>query len=139
MKPFSSTFNAWMIGFLILSAATMQSCTKFDKVGLDNATNLSSDLSSLMSKASTSKYTANTEAIKKVSDALASAVQHAEGVKRNKEIASSWTTLQDDLVIPFLARWKEKGMLDKDVVRESTAQVSKSLDAIKKAELARKK
>lgn len=139
MKTFHSILNSWMFGFLLLGAASaMQSCTKFDKVGLDNATNLSTELTSLMSKASTSKYTSNTEATKKVSDALAKAVQHAESVKRNKEIATSWTTLQDDLVIPFLARWKDKGMLDKDVVKESTAQVTKSLEAIKKAEMARK-
>ncbi|MBC7777183.1 MAG: hypothetical protein H7246_17255 [Phycisphaerae bacterium] len=139
MKTFRNSLSSLMLGLLLLGAAsTLQSCSKFDKVGLDNATNLSTMLTDLMGKAATSKFSANSEAIKKVSDALANAVKHAEGVKKNKEIAASWTTLQSDLVTPFLARWKDKGMLDKDVVKEATAQVTKSLDAIRKAELARK-
>ncbi len=138
MKTFRNTLSSLMFGFLLLTAAsTIQSCSKFDKIGFDNAANLTNSLPELMSKA-TGKYSANTDAIKKVSDALANAVKHAESRKKNKEIAESWKTLQNELVNPFLARWKEKGMLDKDLVKESTAQVSKSLEAIKKAELARK-
>lgn len=139
MKTLRSTFGMFMFGFLLLStAATMQSCNKFDKVGLDNATNLMASLSDLMGKA-TGKYASNSDAIKKVSDALSAAVQHAQARKNNKEIAASWKALQDELVNPFLARWKEKGMLDKDVVKEASAQVTSSLEAIKKAELSRKK
>ena len=139
MKTFRNTLTSLMFGFLLLSAAsTMQSCNQFDKIGLDNATNLATALTDLMGKAATSKYSANSDAIKKVSDALASAAKHAESRKKNKEIATSWTTLQTELVTPFLTRWKEKGMLDKDLVKEATAQVTKSLEAIKKAELARK-
>ncbi|MFN0174071.1 MAG: hypothetical protein ACKVU0_05435 [Saprospiraceae bacterium] len=138
MKTFRSALNTLMFGLLLFTAAgTIQSCNKFDKAGFDNAANLSSSLQELMSKA-TSKFSANSDAIKKVSDALANAVKHAESRKRNTEIAESWKTLQNELVNPFLARWKEKGMLDKDLVTESTAQVTKSLEAIKKAELARK-
>lgn len=116
----------------------MQSCTKFDKIGLDNATNLATSLTELMGKA-TGKYTAHTDAIQQVSTALSNAVKHAESRKKNLEIAEAWKTLQNDLVAPFLTRWKEKGSLDKDFVKEATTQVAKSLEAIKKAELARKK
>ncbi len=140
MKTLRTTLSSLLFGLLLLGAtSTMQSCNKFDKVGLDNATNLATSLTDLMGKAATSKFSANSDAIKNVTDALANAVKHAESVKKNKEIASSWTTLQNELVLPFLARWKDKGMLDKDVVKEATAQVTKSLEAIKKAELARKK
>jgi hypothetical protein len=118
--------------------STQQSCTKFDKTGLENASNLASSLTELMAKAPTSKFSANSEAIKKVSDALTSAVSHAENKKNNQEIAGAWKTLQNELVTPFLSRWKEKGMLDADVVKFASAQVAKSLEAIKKAELARK-
>jgi len=139
MKILRSTLSSLMFGFLLLGAAsTMQSCTKFDKLGLDNASNLAASLTELMSKAATSKFSANSDGIKKVSDALNNAVKHAEGKKMNKAIAESWKTLQNELVTPFLARWKEKGMLDKDVVKIASEQVSKSLEAIKKAELARK-
>jgi len=139
MKTFRNTLSSLMFGFLLFSAAsTTQSCNKFDQLGLDNATNLATSLTDLMGKAATSKYSANSDAIKKVSDALTSAVKHAESRKKNKEIASSWATLQSELVTPFLARWKEKEILNKDVVSEATAQVTKSLEAIKKAEMARK-
>ena len=39
----------------------------------------------------------------------------------------------------FFDNWKQKGKLDKDFVAEATKQVSKSLEAIKKAESAKKK
>ena len=135
-KTLKTNVLPFALGFLLFSA--MQSCSKFDKVGLDNVTNLSTALSELMGKA-TGKYSANTAAITKVTAALDSAVKHAAGVKKNTEIAEAWKTLQTDLVAPFLARWKEKGMLDKDVVKEATTQVTKSLEAIKKAEMAKKK
>ncbi len=134
-----NSLHALLLGLLLLGATgTMQSCTKFDKIGLDNATNLATSLTELMGKA-TGKYTAHTDAIQQVSNAVSNAVKHAESRKRNLEIAEAWKTLQNDLVAPFLARWKEKGSLDKDFVKEATTQVSKSLEAIKKAELARKK
>lgn len=139
MRTFRNTLNTLMFGFLLLGAASMtQSCNRFDNVGLGNATNLATALSDLMAKA-TSKYSGHTEAINKVKDALSKAVSHAAGRKNNTEIATAWKTLQDELVTPFLDRWKDKETLDKDYVREATAQVSKSLEAIKKAELARKK
>lgn len=138
MKTFRTTLTWLLCGFLL--ASTMQSCSpKFDKIGLDNCTNLMSSLSDLIGKSATSKYSANSDAIKKASDALDSAVKHAEGVKKNKEIAEAWKTLQNDLVTPFLTRWKEKGMLDKEVAKESAAQIAKSLEAIKKAEMSKKK
>lgn len=139
MRTFRSTLNTLMFGFLLLGATSLtQSCNRFDNIGYGNATNLATALTDLMAKA-TGKYDNNTEAISKVKDGLTKAVSHAAGRKNNKEIATAWQTLQDDLVTPFLDRWKDKGMLDKDYVKEATAQVSKSLEAIKKAELARKK
>jgi len=139
MKTFRNTLNAWMFGLLLLGTASiMQSCNRFDKVGLGNATNLATELTDLMSKA-TSKYTNHTAAVDKAKSSLSKAVSHANSRKNNKEITAAWQTLQDELVIPFLDRWKDKGTLDKDFVKEASAQVSKSLEAIKKAELARKK
>jgi hypothetical protein len=134
-----NSLHTLFLGLLLVGAtASLQSCTKFDKIGLDNATNLGTSLSELMGKA-TGKYTAHTDVIQQVSTTLSNAVKHAESRKKNLEIAEAWKTLQNDLVAPFLARWKEKGSLDKDFVKEATAQVNKSLEAIKKAELARKK
>ena len=103
MKTLRSSLNSLMFGFLLLGAAnTMQSCTKFDKLGLDNATNLSASLTELMSKAATSKFSANSDGIKKVTDALNNAVKHAEGKKKNQAIAESWKTLQNGV---FAASW----------------------------------
>ncbi|MDX1913089.1 MAG: hypothetical protein SFV22_16460 [Saprospiraceae bacterium] len=137
MKTLYNKFCWLALGLLLVAAPACSA--KFDKTGLDNVTNLSTALSDLMGKAATSKFSAQSDAIKKVSADLDKAVQHAAGKKKNKEVAEAWKTMQNDLVNPFLDRWKEKGMLDKDFVKESTAQVTKSLDAIKKAEMAKKK
>lgn len=139
MKTIHKSLYSMVFGLFLLGASsTIQSCSKFDKVGLENATNLSTSLSELMSKSASSKYSANADAIKKVTESLSNAVKHAESVKKNMEIASAWTSLQNELVLPFLSRWKEKGMLDADYVKAATEQVSKSLEAIKKAEQSRK-
>jgi hypothetical protein len=137
MKTLYNSIGWLALGFLLVAAPACSA--KFDKTGLDNVTNLGTALSELMGKAATSKFSAQSDAVKKVSDDLEKAVQHAAGKKKNKEVAEAWKTLQGELVAPFLERWKEKGMLDKDFVKEATAQVTKSLDAIKKAEMAKKK
>ena len=137
MKAFRNTLHTLMLGFLLLGVAGLQSCSTFDKVGLDNATNLSTTLTELMGKA-TSKYSSQSDAVQKVTSALDAAVKYAQGVKNNTEIAQSWKSLQSEIVAPFFARWKEKGTLDKDFIKEATAQVTKSLEAIRKAELSRK-
>lgn len=139
MKTFRNTLTTTMFGLLLLGTASMtQSCNRFDKEGYGNATNLATALTDLMAKA-TGKYSSHADAINKVKDALSKAVSHAAGRKNNAEIATAWKTLQDELVAPFLNRWKDKEMLDKDYVKEAAAQVNRSLEAIKKAELARKK
>lgn len=137
---FRNPFAWYAFGFLLsITALGTQSCSaKFDPAGLENAKNLATALPELMNKAATSKYSANTEAIQKVTTEIENAAKHAEGQKKNKNIAQSWRTLQSDIVTPFFARWKEKGMLDKDVVKESVSQATDSLNAIKKAEMAKK-
>jgi len=124
--------------FAFASMTNMACAPRFDQMGMENVTNLSTLLPSMMSKA-TSDYASNSDIIKKASDALDKAVSHANSVKGNKSIATSWNTLKNDLVAPFLARWKEKGKLDGTFVKEATSQVAKSLDAIKKAEMGKKK
>lgn len=128
------------LGFVLFSVtSTMQSCSaKFDQVGLDNVTNLGGQLTQLMGKA-TEPFGKHSESVKKILDDLGSAATHAAGQKRNDEVAKSWKILNDELATPFFNRWKEKGILDKDFVKESVGQVGKSLDAIKKSEMAKKK
>ena len=134
--------NALMLalGFLLFSTTTtMQSCSpQFDQMGLDNATNLGSKLTDLMAKA-VEPFGKHSDAVSSLLSDLGKAADHASGQKRNKEIAEQWKLLTSDLATPFFNRWKEKGVLSKDVIKESVGQVGKSLDAIKKAELAKKK
>jgi len=129
------------LGFVLFSATTltMQSCSPtFDQLGLDNITNIGGKLTELMSKA-VEPFGKHASSVTNLLGDLSKATEHAAGQKRNKEIAESWKILTNDLATPFFDRWKEKGTLDKDFIKESVGQVGKSLDAIKKAELAKKK
>ena len=144
MKTF---FNRLKPNFLLLtlgivlfsSMPVMQSCSaKFDQVGLDNITNIGGKLTDLMSKA-TEPYGKHESAVTKIMADLTQAADHSAGQKSNKEVAKSWNVLKNELAMPFFDRWKSKGVLSKEVIKESVGQVGKSLDAIKKAELAKKK
>lgn len=134
--------NAFLLAFglvLFSTTTTMQSCSPtFDQMGLDNITNLGGKLTDLMAKA-VEPYGKHAAAVVSLLGDLDKAAEHAAGQKRNKEIANSWGILKTEQAMPFFERWKEKGVLDKDFVKESVGQVGKSIDAIKKAELAKKK
>lgn len=137
MKPSALLLSFGLVLFSVTS--TMQSCTpKFDQIGLDNVTNLGGQLTQLMGKA-VEPFGKHSAAATKMLEDLSAAATHAAGQKRNKEIAQSWKILNDELATPFFNRWKEKGILDKDYVKEAVGQVGKSLDAIKKAEMAKRK
>ena len=145
MKTFFRSLkpNALLLtfGLILFSASTltMQSCSPgFDQIGLDNVTNIGSRMTELMGKA-TEPFGKHASAVTSLLGDLGKATEHAAGQKKNKEIAESWKILTNDLATPFFDRWKEKGILDKDFVKESVGQVGKSLDAIKKAEMAKKK
>ncbi|MEO6758943.1 MAG: hypothetical protein ABIO24_05770 [Saprospiraceae bacterium] len=136
MKPFLHPLRsgALLLGILFFSGATLlQSCISSDPAGLQNATNLSTRLVTLMNKAVASTFSTNSNEIKEVAAELAKAEEHASMQKRNKAIANQWKILRTEQVEPFLTRWKE-AKLDKDYVKEAVAQVTKSLDAIRKAE-----
>lgn len=121
------------------SLTTIQSCmAPYDAIGMENATSVSTKLPAVMEKA-TESYSKNEADVKAVTNDLDKAATHAASMKKNKEVAESWRILQNDLVAPFFARWKEKGKLDKNFIKEATAQVNKSLAAIKKSETAKKK
>lgn len=137
LKPNTLLLSFGLVLFSVTT--TMQSCSaKFDQVGLDNVTNLGGQLTQLMGKA-TEPYGKHSESVTKLLGDLSAAATHAAGQKKNDEIAKSWKILNDELATPFFNRWKEKGILDKDYVKEAAGQVGKSLDAIKKAEMAKKK
>ena len=131
---------ALSIGLFFAGAmVTLPSCmASFDAVSMENVTSISKKLPDLMGKATEAYSKHEAEATSLLND-LGKAATHAASLKKNKEVAESWKILQNDLVAPFFARWKEKGKLDKDFVKEATMQVNKSLDAIKKAETAKKK
>lgn len=121
------------------SLTTIPSCmAPFDAIGMENVTSIATKLPAVMEKA-TEAFSKHEDDVKSLTTDLEKAVSHAASLKRNKEVAESWRILSTDLVAPFLARWKEKGKLDKDFIKEAVAQVNKSLAAIKKAETAKKK
>lgn len=137
LKPNALLLSLGLVLFSVTT--TMQSCSpQFDQIGLDNVTNLGGQLTQLMGKA-TEPFGKHSSAVTKLLEDLGGAVTHATSQKRNKEIGQSWKILSDELAKPFFDRWKEKGILDKDYVKEAVGQVGKSLDAIKKAEMAKKK
>ena len=139
LLPFLKPTNLLFTFSLALLAATTPACSpQFDKAGLDNITNTGGQLTTLMGKA-TEPFGKHSAAVSKIQDEIAKATEHAAGQKRNTEIAKSWKVLGEELATPFFNRWKEKGILDKDYIKESVGQVGKSLDAIKKAEMAKKK
>lgn len=128
------------LGLLCAGAmTTFSSCVaSFDAIGMENVTGISSKLPALMGKATETYGKHEADATTLLSD-LGKAATHAASLKKNKEVADAWKILQNDLVAPFFARWKEKGKLDKDFIKEASMQVTKSLDAIKRAESAKKK
>lgn len=137
VKPSAMLLSLGLLLFSVTS--TMQSCSAgFDQIGLDNVTNLGGQLTQLMGKA-TEPFGKHSDSVTKILGDLGSAATHAAGQKRNDDVANSWKLLNDELATPFFNRWKEKGILDKDYVKEAVGQVGKSLDAIKKAEMAKKK
>ncbi|MCB0528108.1 MAG: hypothetical protein KDC61_11445 [Saprospiraceae bacterium] len=144
MKTFFCSFKPGLLmlcfGFVLVSAmTTFQACSPaFDQAGLDNVTNLGSKLTDLMAKA-TEPYGKHEVAVNALRTELGLAAEHAASQKRNKEIAEAWMALKNELATPFFDRWKEKGLLNIEVIKESVGQVGKSIDAIKKAELAKRK
>ena len=144
MKSLFLSLKTSALSFLLAlsigaSLTTIPSCmAPYDAMGMEYATSISTKLPAVMEKA-TEAYSKNEADVKSVTADLDKATSHAATMKKNKEVAESWRVLQNDLVAPFFARWKEKGKLDKDFIKEAVMQVNKSLAAIKKAETAKKK
>jgi hypothetical protein len=124
---------------LIGASATFQSCSaKYDMTSVSNLSNLATKLPALMGKA-TGKYSDNESSITSVLADITKAYDHSAGLKKNKEIANQWLILKNELAQPFFDRWKDKGKLDNDFIKEAVKQVKGGFDAIEKAEKAKKK
>lgn len=140
LRPLKPNAILFALGLVLFSTSTltMQSCAaKFDQAGLDNVTNLGTKLTDLMGKA-TEPFGKHSKAVASLLEEMGKATEHAAGQKKNKEIAEQWKILTNDVAKPYFDRWKEKGVLDKDFVKETVGIAGKSLDAMKKAELAKK-
>jgi hemerythrin superfamily protein len=133
----SSTLLLFCLG-LFISMSSMVCAPRYDALGLQNATNLSSKTLELMGKA-TEPFTKNATAVTTLFGEITDAHTRATKVKKNTEIANSWKTLKDEILTPYFDNWKAKGKLDKDFVKESMKQVTASFDAIKNAEEAKRK
>ncbi|MCA0238903.1 MAG: hypothetical protein LCH81_21195 [Bacteroidetes bacterium] len=134
-----NTFSLLVGLSIAASAALLPACmAPYDAMGTEYVNSISTKLPALMNKA-TEAYSKHETEVSSLNSELDKVVAHAASMKKNKEVAESWRLLQTDLVAPFIARWKDKGKLDKDFIKEATMQVTKSLDAIKRAEAAKKK
>jgi predicted RNase H-like nuclease len=136
-------FSFWskllLFAVLLNSSVVFQSCSsKYDMTSVSNVSNIATKLPALMGKA-TGKYSENEGSITSMMADITKAYDHSAGLKKNKEIANQWLIFKNELAQPFFDRWKDKGKLDKDFIKEAVSQVKGGLDAIEKAEKAKKK
>ncbi len=136
MKPIYTFTLLFSLSLFLLS--TPACAPKFDATGLNNITNIGTKLTDLMNKA-TGAYSGNSTAATSLLTEIDKAYEHAKAINGNKTIAESWKILKDELVAPFMEKWKTSGKLDKDFIKEAVAQVTKSVTAITNAEKAKRK
>lgn len=144
VTPFQKTGSwlpmlTWGILFTGLSVG-LGSCVgaRFDQVAVDNASMLGSKLPALMEKA-TKPYKDNEAEAQSLVAKVSDAYNHAAAAAKNKDVAEQWRLLRDDLVQPFINRWKEKSKLDKDFITPAVKQVNDALAAIERAEKSKPK
>lgn len=111
---------------------------KFDQFAYENVKKLGTELPKLMNLAS-KPYTQQQEQVALVKKMLMEAESYTTTSKRNKDLTEAYRILSRDLVEPYLARWQEKGTLDKDFIKQAVMQVTSSLDAIERAEKSKRK
>ncbi len=127
--------TAWTSFALAALLALVASCTsaRIDTVAIENAKNLAKNVPALMLKA-TKAYSENEPEVKAIVASLTAAYDRAAATPKNKEVTEQYRLLRDKMVQPFLDRWKEKGKLDKDFVKEATDQVKSAIASIIRAE-----
>jgi hypothetical protein len=141
LKGFRHGILSKLLVFAILlsTVVSFQSCSAgYDMISVQNVSNLATKIPALMGKA-TGNYSDNASSVTSLLKDIDSAYEHSKGLKKNKEIANQWLIFKNELAQPFFDRWKDKGKLDKDYVTEAVKQVKGGLDAIEKAEKAKKK
>jgi hypothetical protein len=141
LKGFRNGFLSKLLVFAILlsTAVSFQSCSAgYDMISVQNVSNLATKIPALMGKA-TGNYSDNASSVTSILKDIDSAYEHSKGLKKNKEIANQWLIFKNELAQPFFDRWKDKGKLDKEYVAEYVKQIKGGLDAIEKAEKAKKK
>lgn len=141
LQPFkASIWLSMLLWSVMLAGLTtgITSCVgaRFDQTALENANMLSEKLPALMDKA-IKPFKDNETEVNALIKSLNDAYDRANATKKNKEVAEQWRIVRDDMVKPFMDRWKEKGKLDKDFIKAATTQVKDSLAAIARAEKAK--
>jgi predicted RNase H-like nuclease len=131
--------NLLVFALLLSTPLTFQSCSaRYDLTSVSNVSNIAAKLPALMGKA-TGKYSDNESSVTSLMSDLTKAYEHSAGLKKNKEIANQWLIMKNELAQPFFDRWKDKGKLDNDFIKEAVKQVKGGMDAIEKAEKAKQK
>ena len=112
------------------------SCTplisQFDATAYRDATSLKVDSLLVMSEATTS-YKLHKKEVAKLEIKLAKANEYVKGIPHNKISTQMWAKMLDPnkfLLGGFLERWKEKGSLSAEFVKDEKKQVSEGFDKI---------
>jgi hypothetical protein len=127
-----------LLGFV--ASLSLPACVgvRFDGVALSNVTSIRNDLPTVLSTAATKPYKDAEKDVTKVLDKIEKGYSHAQATKKNQDVAEQWRLLRDEMVQPFVTRWKEKGKLDKDFVGPAVKQVQDALAAIERTERAKR-
>lgn len=127
---------------LILAAGCLlvPACSPcYQMTSVEKTEKINTNLPALMQKASNTTYESVEAQWVLLKNDIDSAIDAAKAVKRNKDVAEMWRIFRDEQVNVFAERWKEKGKLDKDFVKEYTNSVKKSLASILRAEKEKRK
>lgn len=106
---------------------------RYSPAAVETVRKISTALPALMEKA-TAPYDNHKADVDALIAELDKAQSDAAAIKRNKEVAEQWRLLRDDVVKPYVNRWKEKGALSAALVKPAVESAKKSLASILRAE-----
>ena len=116
--------------FLLLSCAPL--IGPYSPTAYENATSLKAETLALMDKA-TQPYSEHEEEIERLKVEIDKAYEYVNGIQSNSISARQWEILKNpdgDLLGKFFLRWKERGTLSEDFIREFKRNIADAFDLI---------
>lgn len=127
------------VPLLLLGLLTSCAGVRYDRVAWDNVNGIIHEVPTLLDHAAQDPYSKHETAVNKALEKINTGYTHAAATKKNQDVAEQWRVLRDEMVVPFVNRWKEKGgKLDKDFVTPATKQIKDALLAIERTESAKR-